>query len=96
MKNELKINSSLFSERDYMVDMLERYCKRKAFANSEHEYPFTVGFTEKGDPIIENLPDLGNVLIFGDTGKTHYGMSLKKGKSFYFVRVEKSCLPMRE
>lgn len=41
-----------------MVDMLERYCKRKAFVNSEHEYPFTIGFTENGDPIIKNLPDL--------------------------------------
>lgn len=76
MKNELKINSSLFLEKDYMVDMLERYCNRKAFVNSEHEYPFTFGFTEKGDPIIKNLPDLGNILIFGDTGKTHYHFML--------------------
>lgn len=72
MKNELKINSSQFLEKDSMVKMLKRYCRRKAFVNSEHEYPFTVGFTEKGDPIIKNLPDLGNILIFGDTGKTHY------------------------
>ena len=55
-----------------MVDMLERYCKRKAFVNSEHEYPFTIGFTEKSDPIIKNLPDLGNILIFCDTGKMYY------------------------
>lgn len=75
-KNELKITGSQLLNKKATVELIERFCKRKAFVNSEHDYPFTIGFADNGEPIIKNLPDLGNTLIFGDTGKTHYHLTL--------------------
>lgn len=74
-RNQLKISGAKFSEsRRVWVEVLEQFCNRKAFVNSEYACPINVGFTESGEPIIKNLPELGNILLFGETGKTLYDL----------------------
>lgn len=72
-KNQPKINYSKLPVFEHgLGELLEKFCKRRAFVNSEYDCPITVGFTESGEPLIKNLPELGNTFIFGDTGKTLY------------------------
>ena len=53
---------------EYTIRTLNSYCKRWAFENSKLPFPLAMGFDENDNLLIENLPDLGNVLLFGETG----------------------------
>lgn len=71
--NQLVIDDALVkTHSSWFISGLENLCKHKAFINSQHEYPFSIGFSVDGMPLIENLPDLGNILIFGQVGQSDF------------------------
>ena len=77
MKHELILTEKQQAKlSEYMVKTLNSYCKRRAFENSEFLFPIALGFDENNKLLIKNLPDLGNIFLFGDTGEADYYMGI--------------------
>lgn len=72
MKHELIVPRT---EKTYRLIAGEtlRFCSSKEYQESEFDFPVVLGKDEKGEPIIVDLPSLGNAVIYGPTG----------GPSFY-------------
>ena len=77
MKHELLLSEEQQKNlSDDQIKTLNNYCRRQAFENSELPFPIALGFDEDEKIIIENLPDLGNIFLFGATGMADYYMQL--------------------
>ena len=77
MKHELMLTEKQQAKlSDYMVKTLNSYCKCRAFENSEFLFPIALGLDDNNKLLIKNLPDLGNIFLFGDTGEADYYMGI--------------------
>lgn len=72
MKHELIVPKSDRLHRLIASETL-RFCSGKEYTESEFDFPMVLGKDEKGNPIVVDLPSLGNTVIYGSTG----------GPSFY-------------
>ena len=72
MKHELTVPESDRIHRLVARETL-RFCSSKEYTESEFDFPVVFGRDERGEPIIVDLPSLGNTVIYGSTG----------GPSFY-------------
>ena len=69
MKHELTVPESDRIHRLIASETL-RFCNGKEYTESEFDFPVVLGKDEKNDPIIVELPTLGNILLYGPTGGT--------------------------
>ena len=69
MKHELIVPKS---DRLHQLIASEtlRFCSGKEYTESEFDFPMVLGKDEKGNPIVVDLPSLGNILLYGPTGGT--------------------------
>lgn len=75
MKHQLVIPG--FTDPNNSVNAVERvslaFCDRKEYAESDFDFPIVLGCNAIGEPVIEDLPTLGNILLFGKaTGASMY------------------------
>ena len=66
MKHELIVPTS--DSLQNIAEKVLRYCDCKEYGESEYDFPIVIGRDRVGNPIIADLPTLGNVVLFGSTG----------------------------
>lgn len=66
MKHELIVPTS--DSLQNIAEKVLRFCDGKEYEDSEYDFPIVIGRDRVGNPIIVDLPTLGNVVLFGPTG----------------------------
>ena len=89
MKHELIVPKS---DRLHQLIASEtlRFCSGKEYTESEFDFPMVLGKDEKGNPIVVDLPSLGNTVIYGSTG----GTSLYEGMLLAQMLLTKHPKPL--